>query len=299
MSDLINRKNTNVCIVGNGDWGRRVSNVAKSISRFSVLPHINSSTDDNEKHELLSKADLVYIATPPEAQKNYIDFCLSANKDVICETPFLCTKTQRESVYKELYTRDNSKNIFYVNYPYISDSLFIGAIKIAAENNFSFFSVKCSGPKYAGNPMRAKKVYSNQAINIIIQLMAMKTYKFDKIIMHNNDFGELFYKDSICVFAWGHSEIPMIEINIKGKDFSFERKFTYDELDQIYPLLVVYLTSVRSMEITPTTPRSMSINTLQHSLSAEHLSDLFVALDGKKYQSTFENLIFSGKFKYE
>lgn len=299
MSDLINRKNTNFCVIGNGNWGSKVLNIAKSISRFSVLGSINSSTSDEEKKALLSEADLVYIATPPEAQKDYIDFCLASEKDVICETPFLCTKNQREAVYKELYTRENNKNIFYVNYPYISDSLFIGAIRIAAENNFSFFSVKCSGPQYLNNPIRAKKVYSNQAINIIIQLMAMKTYKFDKIIMHNNDFGEFFYKDSICVFAWGHSNIPIIEINIKGKDFSFERKFTYDELDQIYPLLVVYLTSVRNMEITPTTPKSMSVNTLQHSLSAEHLSDLFVALDGKRYETSFENLIFSGKFKYD
>jgi len=290
------RKIINFSLVGNGYWGSKILELTKLIKKFNLVGVIDSKTEASDKERILSESDLIYIATSSSNQQEYLDYCIAKNKDIICESPFLASKQQRDTIYKTLI-ENSYQNFFYVNYPYIMDVLFSVPARMAIQNEFSFMSVKCSGPKHKNDKMKAKKMYSCQALNIITQLMSTKTYKFDKFIMHNDDYGELFYRNSTCVFSWGYSEEPTLEISIKGKDFSIEKKFTYDEYDQIMPLLNMYLTVDRNSLDDPSMPRSITINALQHAIAAEYFSDLFVALNGRKTESTLENLIFSGRFK--
>lgn len=288
-----------LALIGSGEWGSRVAHIASLIKKFDFIGTINSQTSEEDKNSILSQCDLMYIAVNPENQIDYVNYGLSAYKDVICESPFLAHKTQRDDVIKTLSmeTALERKRLFYVNYPYIMDNLLAKAASAAITKPFKFMSVKCYGPKFHDNALRAKKLYSCQAMNVILQIMATRTHRFDKMNLHDNNCGEFIYRDAYCMFGWGHADKPRIEMQVNGEGFAEKTEFGYDEYDQILPLFFYYLSTVRAADNNGIIPPNLAINTLLHSASAEHFSDLFTALNGQKVTLKYEDLIFGGMRK--
>ena len=283
-----------ICIIGTGDWGKKVAESINLISRYELLGQINSSTDEEAKKSLLERADMWYIATPSDSQIEYINSGLDKNKHIICESPVCQTQLERKNVYEKLLKNAGNKKIFYCNFPYFLDQDFAKLMSGGLLKKAKFFSIKCSGPKFKSEPEKAKKFYTNQAFNLVFNTVSFLNQKgFDKFIAQDNFSAQFYAKDILYVVEWGYSEEPKLELTIKGEDYSKSGTFIYDKYDQIVPLLLMFSDKIlHSDENEPENYMKavgsengdflniLSVSSYMAACSSEYFSDIFCKLNG-------------------
>lgn len=303
-SDLANNK-IKLCIVGTGDWGSQVANVANMFGRYDLIGAINSSTGEEEKNNLLENADMVYIAIPGTAQLEYVKFCINNDKFVVCEAPFLNSLEERKEIYSLLKSRQTRS--FIINSAYFLDTDFARIIGNIMTTKSNSVYVHCSGPKYIDNPSLAKKFYINQSIFLISQLAhARHIDKFDKFII-NNDFSGSFISNSITFhFEWSNSEESKNIIKY-GKDNEMtEKTLIYDEYDHIFPILKyvsdqyygIYLPILqnRSFGEIQEIYNQVTLQSYLISCTAEYFSDIFCSSSSGTIISDPTELFFNAGF---
>jgi len=156
-ASFINNK-IKMCIVGaTGEWGKKIYNAANLVSRYEVIGQINTSTPDSEKQNLLNESDLIYVATPDFAQKEYVEFILKNNKHGICESPFLQSIQDRYEMFN-LVNKKTYTKIFHINFPYFLDQDFakIASKSIRDKKKLKFIKIECCGNKFLDDPKEAK-----------------------------------------------------------------------------------------------------------------------------------------------
>lgn len=283
-----------ICIIGTGEWGKKVAESINLINRYELLGQINTSTSEDTKNSMLEKADMWYIATPSNSQIEYINAGLEQNKHIICESPVCETQIERKLIYEKLVKNAGNKKIFYCNFPYFLDQDFAKLMSGGLLKKAKFFSIKCSGPKFKNDPEKAKKFYINQAFNLVFNTVTFLSQKgFDKFVVDDNFSGQFYAKDITYVFEWGYNEEPKLELTIKGEDYSKSGTFIYDKYDQIVPLLLMF--SDKILHSDESIPENyikaadaenndflniLSVSSFLAVCSAEYFSDIFCKLNG-------------------
>lgn len=283
-------------IIGSGEWGRQVASAIQLINRYEYIGSINTHTEELNKKEILEKADLWYIAVPKEFQFEYIKNGLNLNKHIICETPVCDSIDERKQIYEMLLNKTGSKKIFYCNFPYFLDQDFARLMSGGILKKAKFFSIKCLGPKFKDSPEKAKKFYTNQALNLIFNTAVFLNIKsFDKLIIRDDFFGELHSNDITYLFEWGYNQYPMLDLKVNGENYAKAAQIIYDQYDQIYPLLLNFSDKILNLDTNDAAANyfktlenegddfisRLSISSYMTSCSAEYFSDIFCKLAGK------------------
>ena len=99
-------------IIGTGSIASRFVPEAKYVNSNSVVAAYNPNTEEGktfcEKYELnmgetemdlYNHCDAVYVASPHYTYYDYVKNALEADKHVLCETPFVFSKTQAAELY--------------------------------------------------------------------------------------------------------------------------------------------------------------------------------------------------------
>jgi hypothetical protein len=312
MDSQLAKSKIKVAIIGNGEWGSQVQNVASLISRYEIIGSINTSTDESNKKEILNNSDMWYVATPRESQFEYLKSGIELNKHIICESPVCNSISERKEIYDLLLKKSNSQKIFYCNFPYFLDQDFARLMSGGILKKAKFFSIKCSGPKFKDQPELAKKFYINQAFNLIFNTAVFLNIKsFDKFIVRDNFSGEFYTNDISYVFEWGYNEYPKLDLKVNGQDYAKTAELVYDKYDQIMPILINF--SDRILNLDDNMPKSytkameesedsfinrLSMSSYLTSCSAEYFSDVFCKLNGSACNvSDTSKLFLNGGFQ--
>lgn len=99
-------------VIGTGSISRRFVPEAKCVNSNTVVAAYNPNQEENSNFckrfglkiassddDLYSQSDAVYIASPHYTHYEYAKKALSAGKHVLCETPFVFSKSQAEELY--------------------------------------------------------------------------------------------------------------------------------------------------------------------------------------------------------
>jgi hypothetical protein len=236
MDTDLARNKIKLAIVGNGAWGSQVAHVSEMFERFDLIGIIDSSTNEELKYSILNNANMVYIATPENAQLEYAKFCIENDKFCICEAPFLSSIEQRKEIYEQI--KLFSPRLFFINSAYYMDGDFARIISAAIMSDTKFVQIKCSGPKFQNDLNKAKKFYSNQAIFLILQIaFAKKLQKFDSYSIYDEHCAEFSANDMTFRFEWDYSEFPQNNVKIHTDKNVFDKTLIYDKYDHVFPML--------------------------------------------------------------
>lgn len=107
------RPSINIGIIGTGSIANRFIPETKFVNSLNVITAYNPNKEEAEtfclKHniekypsnleELFARVDSVYIASPHYTHYEYAKKALLANKNVLCETPFVFKKKEAEELY--------------------------------------------------------------------------------------------------------------------------------------------------------------------------------------------------------
>lgn len=107
------RPSINIGIIGTGSIANRFIPETKFVNSLNVITAYNPNIEEAEafclKHniekyssdleELFARVDSVYIASPHYTHYEYAKKALLANKNVLCETPFVFKKKEAEELY--------------------------------------------------------------------------------------------------------------------------------------------------------------------------------------------------------
>jgi hypothetical protein len=303
-----------MCVVGGtGEWGKKVYNAASLVNRYEVIGQIDTSTTPSEKESLLNAADLIYVATPYYAQKEYVEFILKNNKHGICESPFLPSIQDRYEIFNLINKKTYTK-IFHINYPYFLDQDFakIASKGIREKKKLKFIKLECCGNKFLDDLKEAKRMYISQALNLICGICGfLNISKFEKFVVHDDYNGEVFAGDINFLFSWKYSEVPELNISVKSNDHSEEETIVYDQYDQVLPLLLLMSDRINN-EIPkaligkpfPEALGSMQeinskmvLNTFLMECTAEYFTNKFLEYNGSEIEeSDMTKLFFNGGF---
>lgn len=291
MNEIYQKNKIKIAIIGTGNWGSKILNAASLFSRYDVIGTINTSTPKEEKDKILHEADILYLALYSENQNEYIEYGLANDKHIITESPFLNSKEERRNLFNTLIT-NNSKKAFYINYPYVQDQDFLYLCRKVISLKASFISLKVSGPNSFNNELKAKKIYSNQAIYLIIFLhQVMGKDKLESFNILDNKKGYIKNMNgNIYEFSWDIAEKPELEFTFKSDKISETHKIVYDQYDQIIPLLTMISNNIYNIYPSPNMEYlpEQTVNDIWNKMfstaylygsSAEYFSDIFTNID--------------------
>lgn len=108
------RPTVNLGIIGTGSIAYRFVPESKNVTNIKVVASYNPNQKENEEFcqkfglkkatksvdELFSECDSVYIASPFDSHYEYCKLALLAEKNVLCETPFVLRKYEAEELFK-------------------------------------------------------------------------------------------------------------------------------------------------------------------------------------------------------
>lgn len=276
-------KKVSICIVGTGEWGSKIEAIFQLHGYFNVVGTINSKTAQDEKERIIKESEFVYLAVPSDVQYEYLMLAIRENKKIICESPFLNTIDMRRMVRQTL-ARVSNTNFLYVNYPYLFDPLYMSISgDLAIKDRINYLDITCSGPKYQDNPDLAKKLYSNQALAVAFKSAEFKGMFFSSIDFKEK-FGEIKFNGNLFIrFAYGYSEENRIQILARGSQYSQDRNFTYDEFDQVVPMLNFFMMYNKNPEKSTLMNQNGAKTFVDEAIKIEMISDLFVGLKGAEY----------------
>lgn len=291
MNEIYQKNKIKIAIIGTGNWGSKILNAASLFSRYDIVGTINTSTPKEEKDKILHEADILYLAVYPENQNEYIEYGLANDKHIITESPFLNSKEERRNLFNTLIT-NNSKKAFYINYPYVQDQDFLYLCRKAISLKANFISLKVSGPNPFNNELKAKKIYSNQAIYLIIFLhQIMGKDKLESFNILDNKKGYIKNMNgNVYEFSWDIAEKPELEFTFKSDKISETHKVVYDQYDQIIPLLTMISNNIHNIYPSPNMEYlpdqtvndiwvKMFSTAFLYGASAEYFSDIFTNID--------------------
>lgn len=298
-------KKIKICIIGTGNWGTKVINAISLIERYEIVGTINSRTEPELKEQILNNADMLYIALQPEHQLEYVEYGVKNDKHIICETPFLNSQEERRMIYNQIIEKQSNKT-FHVNFPYIQDLDFIRYAREAMSSNCKFVSIKASGPDNLNDPLKLKKLYSNQSINVIHFLhFIMGKEKFENFNVKDNYSGFVSATNCLYEFSWEVSDKPKLHIEFKDAENSTEKTIIYDQYDQIVPLLIGTSNKIHNIYPLPNMQvagpdfwQRMNLTLYIHACTSEYFSDIFANTSNYPYSITNPlDLYFNGGLK--
>lgn len=291
MNEIYQKNKIKIAIIGTGNWGTKVLNAASLFSRYEIVGTINTSTTEEEKNKILYDADVLYLALHPENQNEYIQYGLNNNKHIITESPFLNSKDERKDLFNKLIS-SNSKKAFYINYPYVQDQDFLYLCRKVMSLKPTFISLKVSGPNPFSDQLKVKKIYSNQAIYLIIFLhQIMGKDKLESFNILDDKKGYIQNMNGTTYeFSWDISEKPELEFTFKNDKISETHKIVYDQYDQILPLLTMISNHIYNIYPSPNMEYlpdqavndiwgKMFATAYLYGSSAEYFSDIFTNID--------------------
>jgi|694.fasta_scaffold16032_13 hypothetical protein len=291
MNELYQKNKIKIAIIGTGNWGAKVLNAASLFSRYELVGTINSSTPQTEKDEILNNADALYLALHSEHQMEYIKYGLDNKKHIITESPFLNSKEERKALFNQLI-ESNNKKAFYINYPYVQDQDFLFLCRKVMSLKANYVSLKVSGPNNFEDELKAKKIYSTQAIYLIIFLhQIMGKDKLESFNILDNYKGYIKNMNgNTYEFSWGISEKPELEFIFKTDKISETHKIVYDQYDQIIPLLTMISNHIYNIYPSPNMEylpeqtvndiwEKMFATAYLYGASAEYFSDIFTNIN--------------------
>ncbi len=276
-------KKVTICIVGTGEWGSKIEKIFLLHNYFDVRGTINSKTSQDDKERIINESEFVYIAVPQDIQFEYLMLAIKENKKIICESPFLNSIDNRRMIKKTL-ARVSNVSFLYVNYPYIFDPLYMSlAADLAAQDKVNFMDIVCSGPKYKDNENLAKKLYSNQSLAVAFKSAELRGAFLSEIKFHDKH-GEINFDDKLKVrFGYGYSEDNRINIIVRGPKYAKDMNFTYDEFDQVVPMLNFFMSHNKNPERSALSMQSAGRVFVDEANKVEMISDLFVGLNGAEH----------------
>jgi hypothetical protein len=282
-------KRMSTCLVGNGAWGSKIKALLELHNFFDFKGVIDTKTSLEDKKAIIESADFVYIAIPSDAQYEYLMLSIAAGKKIVCESPFLNSVDYRRMVRKTI-ARYNHIDFLYVNYPYLFDTLFLTlSSAFASKGKVNYINVKCSGPKHYQEDLDLqKKLYANQALAVIFRAAQFKGEAFSNIVFKEQSGIVQFGEDFTAEFSYGYSETNQLQIIVRGPAYAEERNFTYDEFDQVIPMLNYFMNYHKSPERSAIMTGSGSRTFIDEAIMVEQISDFFVGLKGNEHSLSME-----------
>jgi hypothetical protein len=289
-------KKASICLIGSGQWGSKVESILKLHNYYDLKGVITSKTSEEQKKEIISQSEFVYIATPQIVQYEYLMYSILENKKIICETPFLSNHQQRMSVKNTLY-QNGDMDFVYANYPYVFDSFYLSVIaRVAKKGEVKYLSISCKGPKYRDNASdnMSKKYYMNQAIALAFKASEAKGIFIDKISFTESGCVFSFNDDFVIHALCGVSDVNEATIIARGNSYADDLRFTYDEFDQVVPMLNFFMNYHKVKDavggsISLANPSSF----IDEALRVEAFSDLYSSLKGKKHEINMRDYMLS------
>jgi glycerol-3-phosphate cytidylyltransferase len=108
------RPTVNIGVIGTGSIASRFVPESKNVNNAVITAAYNPDSELNKQYcnqfdipvvagnleELYAHCNAVYVASPHYTHYDYVKSALEAGKHVLCETPFVFSKTQAEELYK-------------------------------------------------------------------------------------------------------------------------------------------------------------------------------------------------------
>lgn len=108
------RSSVNIGIIGTGSIAKRFVPESKAVNSINIVAAYNPNLEECKQfctnfgipfcsalfEDFLEKVDSVYVASPHYTHYEYVKKSLLANKNVLCETPFVFKRSEAEELYQ-------------------------------------------------------------------------------------------------------------------------------------------------------------------------------------------------------